>query len=116
VLGLEVRRAFHRHRAADVHVGGLDLALGEAERPSRSKPGALEASGSIFSVSQEVLAERPLVEGELDVEGGRQRFSILSSASSVKPLAFRVEGLMPGACQRAVADGIGFDLGDLASR
>ena len=32
VLGLEVRRALDRHGAADVDVGGLDLALGEAER------------------------------------------------------------------------------------
>ena len=32
VLGLEVRRALDRHRAADVDVGGVDLALGEAER------------------------------------------------------------------------------------
>ena len=32
VLGLEVRRAFDRHGAADMDVGGLDLALGEAER------------------------------------------------------------------------------------
>ena len=30
VLGLEVRGALDRHRAADVDVGGLDLALGEA--------------------------------------------------------------------------------------
>ena len=31
VLGLQVRRAFDRHGAADMDVGGLDLALGEAE-------------------------------------------------------------------------------------
>ena len=32
MLGLEMRRAFHRHGAADMDVGGLDLALAEAER------------------------------------------------------------------------------------
>ena len=31
VLGLQVRRALDRHGAADVDVGGLDLALGEAD-------------------------------------------------------------------------------------
>ena len=31
VLGFQMRRAFDRHGAADMHVGRLDLALGEAE-------------------------------------------------------------------------------------
>ena len=32
MLGLEMGRAFERHRAAGEDVGGLDLGLGEAER------------------------------------------------------------------------------------
>ena len=31
MLALQVRRALHRHRAADVDVGGVDVGLGEAE-------------------------------------------------------------------------------------
>ena len=68
-----MRRAFERHRAADMDVGGLDLALGEAEAASRSKPGIGELLGRCRASRAEVLAERPLVEDELDVEGGRQR-------------------------------------------
>ena len=41
--------------------------------------------------------------------------STFASASSVKPLAFRVETLIAGRVgERAVADGIGLDLGDVA--
>ena len=32
MLGLQMRRAFQRHRAAAIGVGGVDLRLGEAER------------------------------------------------------------------------------------
>ena len=74
VLGLQVRRAFDRHRAADVDVGGLDLALGEAERGEQVEARVGELlGGDAERVAAEVLAQRPLVEGELDVEGGRQR-------------------------------------------
>ncbi len=40
VLGLQMRRAFHGHGAADVDVGSLDLALGEAERGEEVKAGS----------------------------------------------------------------------------
>ena len=41
--------------------------------------------------------------------------STLARASSVKPLAFKVETLIAGRIgERAVADGIGLDLGDIA--
>ena len=44
-------------------------------------------------------------------------FSTLAIASSVKPLAFSVVWLMPGACASdAVADRIDLDLGDLGFR
>jgi hypothetical protein len=62
----------------------------------------------------EILAQRPLVEDELDVEGAPEPARSFD-LSSVKPLAFSVDGLMPAPGQRAVADGIGVDLGDLAS-
>ena len=44
-------------------------------------------------------------------------FSTLAMLSSVKPLAFSVVWLMPGACASdAVADRVGHDLGDLRFR
>ncbi|OIQ66908.1 hypothetical protein GALL_515200 [mine drainage metagenome] len=72
VFGLQMRRAFHRHRAADVDVRSLDLALGESNRGEeveirRGNRFRLDLQG----VAQEVLAKSPLVEGELDVERGR---------------------------------------------
>ena len=74
VLGLQVRRAFDRHGAADVDVGGLDLALGEAEMREQVEARRGEVGGvDAELVAQEVGAQRPFVEGELDVEGGRQR-------------------------------------------
>ena len=39
VLGLQMRRAFQRHRAAAIGVGGLDLGPGEAERGQQVEAG-----------------------------------------------------------------------------
>ena len=92
-----MRRAFDGHGAADVDVGLVDLAPGEAECVSRSKLGAARSSASMPSSSaQEVVAERPAVEGELDVEGARQRFLHLLDRLGVKPLALSVAWLMCG--------------------
>ena len=66
-------------------------------------------------VAQEVGAERPFVEGELDVEGGRQRLFHLLDRLGREAL-----GLQRGVvdrrrlAERAVADRIGDDLGDVA--
>ena len=69
VLGLEVRGAFHRHRAADVHVGGLDLALGEADgRQEVEAGGGDRFRADAELVADKILAKGPFVEGELDVE------------------------------------------------
>ncbi len=65
-------------------------------------------------VAQEVGAERPLVEGELDVERGRQRLFDFRDRFVAKAL-----GLQRGVidrrrlAERAVADSINLDLGDL---
>ncbi len=56
----------------------------------------------------------PLVEGELDVEGGRQR--LLDLGDDVVGEALRLQGRVVDAgrlAERAVADGVGLDLGDL---
>ena len=69
-----MRRAFDRHGAADMDVGRLDLALGEAEMREQVEARRGEVFGvDAELVAQEIVAQRPLVEGELDVEGGRQR-------------------------------------------
>ena len=74
MLGLQVRRAFERHRAADVDVGGLDLGLGEAETGEQVEARLVERLGrDLQRVREEVGAERPLVEDEADVEGAGER-------------------------------------------
>ena len=74
VLGLQVRRAFDRHGAADMDVGGVDLALGEADGGEQVELRIVQLGGvDAELVDAERLAQRPLVERELDVEGGRQR-------------------------------------------
>ena len=74
VLGLQMRRAFDRHGAADVDVGGLDLALGEAEMRRAGRSSERRGFGRRCRARRaEVFAQRPLVEHELDVERGRQR-------------------------------------------
>ena len=73
MLGLEVRGALDGHGAADMDVGGVDLALGEAdggEQVEGRQRDVLRRNAEL--VAAEVLAEIPFVEGELDVEGGRQ--------------------------------------------
>ena len=74
MLGLQMRRAFDRHGAADMDVGRLDLALGKAEMREQVEIRRSEILGvDAELIAQEVRAERPFVEDELDVEGGRQR-------------------------------------------
>jgi hypothetical protein len=74
VLGLQVRRAFQRHRPADMDVGGLDVLLREAHGREHVEGRIVHLIvGEAEHVLAEVLAQRPLVEDELDVEGGLQR-------------------------------------------
>ncbi len=74
MLGLEIGRAFERHRAAGVRVGGLDLGLGEAERGQEIEARRLVALGrDLERLGERLDAERPFVEDEADVEGGAKR-------------------------------------------
>ena len=118
VLGLQMRRAFHRHGAADVDVGGLDLALAEAERGEQVEGRGGEVfGGDAELVAAEVLAQRPLVEGELDVEGGRQRLFDLGDGLVGEALGLQRGVVDRGRLrQRAVADRVGLDLGDIGFR
>src|SRR5579885_2241377 len=115
VLGLEMRSAFDRHGAADVNIGGLDLAPGEAERGQQIEVRGGKLVGRNFQdVAAEILAERPLVEGELDVEGRRQ--CLLDLGDGLVGKAFGLEGGVVDRRrlrERAVSHGIGLDLGDL---
>ena len=79
-------------------------------------PASLSVALGIFSVVvRKLFAERPLVEHELDVEGGLQRALELGQR-----LVGEALGLQRGVVdrrrltQRAVTDGVGLDLGDLA--
>src|SRR6185312_15931031 len=102
--------------AADVDVGGLDLAPGETDRGEQVEVRRRQSLGADTElVADEVLAKSPLVEGELDVEGGRQRF--LHLGDRLIREAFGLQGRGVDAWrvgQRAVADGVGLDLRDLA--
>ena len=115
VLGLQVRRAFDRHRAADMDVGGLDLALAEAKRGEQVEGGRGEVlGGDAELVAAEVFAQRPLVEGELDVEGCRQRLLDLGDRFVGEALGLQRGVVDRGRLrQRAVADRVGLDLGDI---
>ena len=74
MLGLQMRRALERHRAADVDVGGLDLGLGEAERGQEIEARLLELLGrDLQRPVRKSGAERPFVEDEFDVEGAGER-------------------------------------------
>ena len=113
--GLQVRGTFHRHRAADMDVGGLDLALGEAQMRQQVE-GRVGEIGRLHRqrVAAELLAERPLVERELDVEGGRQR--LLDQRDGFVGEALGLQRRVVDARRLreiAVADRIGLDLGDL---
>ncbi len=116
VLRLQERRAFQRHGTADVDVGSLDLLLREADMLQKVEGHVGELLvGNLEGFLEEVGAKRPLVEGELDVEGrleaGADRFDLLVG----KALCLQRAGVDGRRLiEVAVADGIGLDLGDLA--
>ena len=114
VRGVEMRRAFERHGPADVVVRGLDLASGEAEVAQHVEGGVGEALlGDPERAGAERLAERPLVEGEADVERGRQRrLDLRDLLRPEAPLGERRVGDDRRALQRAVAHGVGDHLLD----
>ena len=74
------------------------------------------ASGAMLQrLAQEFLAKGPLVEGELDVEGGRQRGFHFCQRFVREALGLQGGDVDAGRIgERAVADGIGLDLGDIA--
>ena len=80
-------------------VGGVDLALGEAERGEEVETRIVEL-GEIEAelLDAERFAQRPFVEGELDVERGGEGFFHGGDQLLVGqlPFCFSVPWLMPG--------------------
>src|SRR6202035_4943215 len=93
----------------------LDLALGDPDRGEQVEIWC----GNRFRldlerVGQEIFAKRPFVEGEFDVEGGRQRRLNLYQSFVGKALGFQGGNVDRRRIrERAVADGIGLDLRDV---
>ena len=88
MLVLEIRRAFEGHGAADMEVGGVDVGLEKPSALSMSKSGASMAAASSFSdIAAELVAQRPFVEDEADVEGRFQRRLDLADLFLAKALA-----------------------------
>ena len=113
-----VRRAFQRHGPAHVLVGGVDVLLREAEVREQVEGGIGQRLGrDLQRLGQELLAERPVVEDELDVEGRLERGLELAQHRVGEALGLE-RGVVDGRRlrQRAVADRIGLDLGDLRPR
>src|SRR5262249_59011053 len=115
MLGLEMRRAFERHGATAIGVGLLDLLLREAERRQHVERHLVQLLvREAQALGAELLAERPLVEGEADVEGGGEiLLELLQRAlgEAARPELAMIDA--GRAVERAVADGIADDIFDL---
>ncbi len=109
-------RAFQRHRAAAIDVGGFDLGLGEAERRQHVEAGIVHLLGAETERRLAVfLAQRPFVEGEADIEGGRERG--LERRQRARGEALGAQLLVAQrrrVLERGVADGIARDRLDVA--
>ena len=110
-----MRRAFEGHRAADMDVGALDLALGKAEMAEHIEAEIVKLRRvELQDVAAERLAEGELVEHELDVEGGGETILDgldLGRSEALPPQRFMVDRRRAG--ERAEADRIvddGLDL------
>src|SRR5262245_61577097 len=116
VLRVQMWRPFHRHGAANMDIRGLDLALAEAEGGEEIEcRGGEVVGGSAEIVAAKVSAERPLVEDELEVEGRRQRLLDVGDGFLGEALGYQ-GGVIDARRlrQRAVADGVSLDLGDVS--
>ena len=111
MLGLEARRAFERHRSADILVRGFDLGLREADCGSRSKPGAFIASGVSFRLAlQKSSPSVHLLNTNLMSKALARPASTLAIFSGVKPFARKrlmIDVRRIG--ERAAAHGVGDD-------
>ena len=96
----------------------LAASISRLENPSAAKRSSVGRGeilgGDAELVAAEFLAERPLVEDELDVEGGRQRLVDLGDRLVGEALGLQGGVVDAGRLrQAAVTDGIDLDLGDV---
>src|SRR5450432_335491 len=115
MLGLEIGRAFERHRAAGVAVRSLDLSLGEAERGQKIKARRVIAlRRDLEGLAQRLDAKRPLVEDEANVESAaKRRLDLVDRLlrQTLGPERRMIDARRMG--ERRPADRIGDDVGDL---
>jgi hypothetical protein len=77
-------------------VGRVDLRLGEAQVPQEVEARVVELSSrDAKRAGAELLAKRPLVEDEADVEGWGSAASIFSISAGPKPWPISAVWLMP---------------------
>ena len=107
-FGVEPRRAFERHRPAGEFVGGLDLALAEADLGQEVEIGLIQPLElQSKHAGEELLAERPFVEHEFDVES--RGHGLLDRRDLLVREAARRQRLVidaGGAGERAAAHGV----------
>ena len=113
---VEVRRAFERHGAADVLVGGLDVLLARS-RGARAGRSPARSSFSAGTFSVPVRNSSPSVQR---LNTNEMSNAVLQRVVELlQRLVGEALGLERGVVdggrlrQRAVADGVGLDLGDL---
>ena len=99
----------------------LAASISRREKPSAAEQvesGRGEVLGrDVERVAAEVFAQRPFVEHELDVEGGRQRLLDFGDRFVGEALGLQGRVVDGGRLrQPAVADGVGLDLGDVGFR
>src|SRR5262249_11232427 len=77
VLGLQARRSFERHRAANMLVRGLDCGFRTADRAQKVEAWRVHLlRGQPKGRCAESLAKRPFIEAEFDVErAGKARLN-----------------------------------------
>ncbi|MPL92618.1 hypothetical protein SDC9_38730 [bioreactor metagenome] len=113
--GLQERRALEGHRAANVVVRRVDLRLGETEVAQHVEGRVVQLlDRDAQRLRAEILAQRPLVEDEADVEGrGQCRLDLLDLGRAETMADERGAVDARAIAQGSVADRIADDLLDL---
>ena len=115
MLDLEVRRAFQRHRTANMHIRHIDFSLGETEEGQQFEGRIVELFSRHFQCAgEEVSAEAPFVEDKFDVESAREGFFdrlklVVAEALGTQARMIDARRLAHG----GMAHRKGFDLGNL---
>ena len=115
VLALDVGGTLERHRAADVLVGGFDIASRKTQMGEQIEARLIQnVLGHLEVLRDELFTQRPAIEREFDVEGAFDGHFDLREGIVGEALGFErrvIDGRR--LAQGTVTDGIGLDLGDL---